>query len=74
MTRPGSYAYTTEDDVPTRPDGGDPEALAMARLYGDLSSWEKRKVVALLKAWTKCSLDQRVLIEGIAREFAPQDS
>lgn len=73
ITHPGEYAYS-EEDTPTKPDNGDPDALAMARLYGDLNAWERRKVVSLLKAWSKCSLDQRVLIEAVAREFAPADS
>ena len=74
-TRPGGYALNPgEDEIPTRPEAVDPSTLIMVRVYEGLTALERRHVVALLKAWQKCTLDQRVIIEAVAREFAPPDS
>lgn len=74
MTNPGSYRYTAEDDIPTKRENTEPETLTLVRLYDHLNAAEKRRVVHLFKSWHKCSVDQQVIIEAIAREFAPADS
>ncbi len=72
--RPGSYSYTGEDDIPTKPEAVDPATLVIFRLCDSLGGPERKRVAALLKAWQKCTLDQQVILEALARELAPPDS
>lgn len=71
---PGATAYTSEDEIPTKPDASaaalDPEALRLVRLFGDMPPVERRRFVALGEHYVKCPLGRRVLLEELAREFA----
>ena len=74
-TKPGGYSVRpAEDDIPTKPEAVDPSTLLLVRLYEHLSGDERRRAVAFLKAWQKCTLDQQIILEALARELAPPDS
>ncbi len=70
---PGAGKYTSEDDVPTRPDGNlDPDLLKLVRIVSDMPPVNKRRFVRMVEAYSKLSLDDRVLAEemtcALARE------
>ncbi len=58
-----------QDEIPTRPDAVDPETLSLVRLFGDLGALDRKRAIRVLSAWSKCSLDRRVLIEALCREL-----
>jgi hypothetical protein len=60
-----------EDDVPTRPDAvTDPTALVLARIHGELTPLERKRLMKLVEAWHACSLNGRVIVESVALEIA----
>jgi hypothetical protein len=54
-----------DDDTPTRPTG----AIADAVFRG-LNKHEGKRLNKHLLAWTRCTTEQRVILEAIAAEFA----
>ena len=74
QTEPGGWQSPAgpvdPDDIPTRPDAADPNTLALARVYGDLSAAERERAVIVLRYWARCTNDQRVLVEHFAKELA----
>jgi hypothetical protein len=65
-----------EDDEPTKPEASSVSqaTLMIARLFDGLDGHQKARLAALVKAWSKCTLDQQVILEALARELAPPDS
>ncbi len=56
------------DETPTRPDHRiNPETLDLVRLIGELSTVERRRLTRLIKWWSVCGIDRRVMIEELAR-------
>jgi hypothetical protein len=72
--RPAEYSYAPEEEIPTKPEAVDPSALLIFRLCDTLAGPERQRVARLLKAWQKCTLDQQIILEALARELAPPDS
>jgi hypothetical protein len=59
------------DEPPTKPDNAtDPAALMIGRLFGELAPIDRRRLARLVEAWFTATLEQRILIESIAFEFA----
>lgn len=68
---PGAYQYTSEDDVPTKPDEQlQPELLKLVRIVDSMPTVERRRFIALAESYQRCGLGPRVLIEELARELA----
>ena len=59
------------DDTPTSPSNPTPDASAaiLARLYGELCPLDRKRLALLVEAWYVASLDQRILLESLAREL-----
>lgn len=71
QTDPGGFTLDEqEEDTQPTPKTDSTDALYMARIYGQLGTMDRKRAVQLLESWSKCTLDQRVLIEALARELA----
>ncbi len=65
-SRSGEYALSgaDQDDVPTRPNGAvDPDLLKLVRIVSDMPPVNKRRFVRMVEAYSRLSLDERVLSE-----------
>lgn len=71
QTDPGGFVLD-EQEEPTQPSPktDSTDALYMARIFGQLGTVDRKRAVSLLECWSRCTLDQRVLIEAMARELA----
>jgi hypothetical protein len=72
---PGSVGYTSEDDIPTRPDVGvQPELVRLVRLLDCMPPVERRRFLAMVDHYGKLPIGRRVLLEELARELAVKGS
>lgn len=69
--RPAEYAYSPEDETPTRPDGlTDAHLAVIVSVYRQECELDRKRLARLVEAWHSLTLDQRVLIESLAFEMA----
>lgn len=59
------------DDEPTKPDASaNPSALMMARLFDQLPPIDQRKLAQLVERWFTADIDERILLEELAKRLA----
>jgi hypothetical protein len=44
--------------------------VVLARIHGEIAALDRARLARLVEAWYASSLNQRVLIESVALEFA----
>lgn len=61
-----------EDEIKTKPDAAptDPTALVLVRIHGELCDLDRKRLARLVENWYSVCLNQRVVIESVASEFA----
>jgi hypothetical protein len=60
-----------DDEEPTRPNAStDPTAVVLAQVHSQLCELDRKRLAKLVEAWHASSMNQRVIIEHVAMEFA----
>lgn len=70
MNRSAEYAFSPDDEEPTKPGGTEPAGSLITRLYTTLSAGERRRLAKLFESWVSSDANARALIEGVASELA----
>ena len=74
QTDPGGFVLDMQDELTPTEGMPDTETIAVMRICGGMSKPDRMRAVQLLANWAVCTLDRRVLVEAMTREFAAGES